>query len=102
MRSNAATVHGRPRPIIPRDNPRADAVDARQSGPAVATLLMRRPLARIPHAEFIVLPEASHSISWEQSEAFNQNVLSLSADIKTQAPEVKSVAASSQASESNW
>jgi hypothetical protein len=51
---------------------------------------MRRQLARIPHAEFIVFPEASHSINSEQPEAFNQNVLSLSVDIKTQAPEVKS------------
>jgi pimeloyl-ACP methyl ester carboxylesterase len=34
--------------------------------------VMRRQLARIPHAEFIVLPEASH---WEQPEAFNRDVL---------------------------
>jgi pimeloyl-ACP methyl ester carboxylesterase len=33
---------------------------------------MRRQLARIPHAEFIVFPEASHSINSEQPEAFNQ------------------------------
>ena len=26
-------------------------------------------------AKFIVLPEASHSINWEQPEAFNRNVL---------------------------
>ena len=37
--------------------------------------VMRRQLACIPHAEFIVLPEASHSINWEQPEAFNRNVL---------------------------
>jgi pimeloyl-ACP methyl ester carboxylesterase len=36
---------------------------------------MRRQLAHIRHAEFIVLPEASHSINWEQPEAFNRNVL---------------------------
>ena len=29
----------------------------------------------IPGAEFIVLPEASHSINWEQPEAFNHHVL---------------------------
>ena len=37
--------------------------------------VMRRQLARIPGAEFIVLPEASHSINWEQPEAFNRAVL---------------------------
>jgi pimeloyl-ACP methyl ester carboxylesterase len=37
--------------------------------------VMRRQLANIPGAEFIVLPEASHSINWEQPEAFNRNVL---------------------------
>ena len=37
--------------------------------------VMRRQLARIAGAEFIVLPEASHSINWEQPEAFNRNVL---------------------------
>jgi pimeloyl-ACP methyl ester carboxylesterase len=36
---------------------------------------MRRQLTRIPGAEFVVLPEASHSINWEQPEAFNRNVL---------------------------
>jgi hypothetical protein len=51
---------------------------------------MRRQLARIPHAEFIVFPEASHSINSEQPEAFNENALSLSAHIEPQAPEVKS------------
>jgi pimeloyl-ACP methyl ester carboxylesterase len=34
--------------------------------------VMRRQLAHIPGAEFIVLPEASHSINWEQPEAFNR------------------------------
>jgi pimeloyl-ACP methyl ester carboxylesterase len=29
-------------------------------------------LASIPGAEFVVLPEASHSINWEQPEAFNR------------------------------
>jgi len=37
--------------------------------------VMRRQLAHIPHAKFIVLPEAAHSINWEQPEAFNRNVL---------------------------
>jgi pimeloyl-ACP methyl ester carboxylesterase len=37
--------------------------------------VMRRQLAHIPHAEFIVLPEASHSINWEQPDAFNRHVL---------------------------
>jgi len=37
--------------------------------------VMRRQLAHIPGAQFIVLPEASHSINWEQPEAFNRNVL---------------------------
>lgn len=37
--------------------------------------VMRRQLAHIPGAKFIVLAEAAHSINWEQPEAFNQNVL---------------------------
>ena len=37
--------------------------------------VMRRQLAHIPHAEFIIVPEASHSINWEQPEVFNRNVL---------------------------
>jgi pimeloyl-ACP methyl ester carboxylesterase len=37
--------------------------------------VMRRQLACIRHAEFIVLPEASHSINWEQPAAFNRHVL---------------------------
>ena len=37
--------------------------------------VMRRQLAHIPGAKFIILPEASHSINWEQPEAFNHNVL---------------------------
>ena len=37
--------------------------------------VMRRQLAAIPGAEFIVLPEASHSINWEQPETFNRHVL---------------------------
>jgi pimeloyl-ACP methyl ester carboxylesterase len=37
--------------------------------------VMRRQLAHIPGAKFIVLPEAAHSINWEQPEAFNRNVL---------------------------
>jgi pimeloyl-ACP methyl ester carboxylesterase len=37
--------------------------------------VMRRQLERIPGAQFIVLPEAAHSINWEQPEAFNRIVL---------------------------
>ena len=37
--------------------------------------VMRRQLAHIPGATFIVLPEAAHSINWEQPEEFNRNVL---------------------------
>jgi pimeloyl-ACP methyl ester carboxylesterase len=37
--------------------------------------VMRRQLACIPNAKFIVLPEAAHSINWEQPEAFNRHVL---------------------------
>jgi pimeloyl-ACP methyl ester carboxylesterase len=37
--------------------------------------VMRRQLARISGAQFVVLPEAAHSINWEQPEAFNRNVL---------------------------
>lgn len=37
--------------------------------------VMRRQLAHMPGAKFIVLPEAAHSINWEQPEAFNRNVL---------------------------
>jgi len=37
--------------------------------------VMRRQLTHMPSAEFIVLPEASHSINWEQPEAFNLNVI---------------------------
>jgi pimeloyl-ACP methyl ester carboxylesterase len=37
--------------------------------------VMRRQLAHIPGAQFVVLPEAAHSINWEQPEAFNQVVL---------------------------
>jgi pimeloyl-ACP methyl ester carboxylesterase len=37
--------------------------------------VMRRQLAHIPGAKLIVLPEAAHSINWEQPEAFNRNVV---------------------------
>jgi pimeloyl-ACP methyl ester carboxylesterase len=37
--------------------------------------VMRRQLAQIPGAEFVVLPEAAHSINWEQPEAFNRHVI---------------------------
>jgi pimeloyl-ACP methyl ester carboxylesterase len=37
--------------------------------------IMRRQLAHIPGVEFIILPEASHSINWEQPDPFNRTVL---------------------------
>jgi len=37
--------------------------------------VMRWQLGQIKHAKFVVLPEASHSINWEQPEAFNREVL---------------------------
>jgi pimeloyl-ACP methyl ester carboxylesterase len=37
--------------------------------------VMRQQLQHIPGAEFVVLPEAAHSINWEQPEAFNRAVL---------------------------
>lgn len=37
--------------------------------------VMRWQLAQIKHAKFVVLPEASHSINWEQPETFNREVL---------------------------
>jgi pimeloyl-ACP methyl ester carboxylesterase len=37
--------------------------------------VMRRQLAYISGATFIVLPEAAHSINWAQPEAFNRDVL---------------------------
>ena len=37
--------------------------------------VMRPQVAHIPGAQFIVLPEAAHSINWEQPETFNRNVL---------------------------
>jgi pimeloyl-ACP methyl ester carboxylesterase len=37
--------------------------------------VMRRQLAHIPGAKFILVPEASHSVNWEQPEAFNRHVL---------------------------
>ncbi len=37
--------------------------------------VMRWQLAHIKHAKFVVLPEASHSINWEQPETFNREVL---------------------------
>jgi pimeloyl-ACP methyl ester carboxylesterase len=36
---------------------------------------MRRQLAAIPGAEFNLIPEAAHSINWEQPETFNRIVL---------------------------
>ena len=41
----------------------------------VATAGERWQLARIPGAKFIVLPEAAHSMNWEQPEAFKRNLL---------------------------
>jgi len=37
--------------------------------------VMRRQLEHLPGAQFVVLPEAAHSINWEQPEAFNRIVL---------------------------
>lgn len=37
--------------------------------------IMKRQFAHIPGAKLIVLPEAAHSINWEQPEAFNRHVL---------------------------
>ncbi len=37
--------------------------------------VMRRQLAHIPGAKFVILPEAAHSINWEQPAAFNRQVL---------------------------
>jgi pimeloyl-ACP methyl ester carboxylesterase len=37
--------------------------------------VMRQQFQHIPGAEFVVLPEAAHSINWEQPEAFNRAVL---------------------------
>ncbi len=37
--------------------------------------VMRRQLAHISGAKFVVLPEAAHAINWEQPKAFNRNIL---------------------------
>ena len=37
--------------------------------------MMRMWAARIPHAEFALVPEAGHAVSWEQPQAFNALVL---------------------------
>lgn len=37
--------------------------------------VMRRQLAHLPGARFILLPEAAHAINWEKPEEFNRNVL---------------------------
>ena len=37
--------------------------------------VMRRQLAGIPGAEFLILPEAAHSINWERPDDFTRNVL---------------------------
>jgi len=34
--------------------------------------VMRRQLVHIPDTQFIVLPEAAHSINWERPEVFNR------------------------------
>ena len=57
------------------DDSRADAIDARRSGFADAALGHAAATRPYPGAKFIVLPEAAHSINWEQPEAFNRNVL---------------------------
>ena len=37
--------------------------------------VMRRQSAHIRNVELVILPEASHSINWEQPDAFNREVL---------------------------
>ena len=37
--------------------------------------VMRRQAAHIPNVELVVVPEAAHSLNWEQPEAFNREVL---------------------------
>ena len=37
--------------------------------------VMRRQAAHIPDVEFVVVPEAAHSLNWEQPDAFNREVL---------------------------
>jgi len=37
--------------------------------------VMRRQAAHIPNVEFVVVPEAAHSLNWEQPDAFNREVL---------------------------
>jgi pimeloyl-ACP methyl ester carboxylesterase len=37
--------------------------------------VMRRQAAHIPGVEFVIIPEAAHSLNWEQPEAFNREVL---------------------------
>lgn len=38
--------------------------------------VMRWQAAHLPDVEFVVVPEAAHSLNWEQPEAFNREVLS--------------------------
>jgi pimeloyl-ACP methyl ester carboxylesterase len=37
--------------------------------------VMRRQAAHLPGAEFTIIPEAGHSVNWEQPDAFNRAVL---------------------------
>lgn len=37
--------------------------------------VMRRQAAHIPNVELVLVPEAAHSLNWEQPEAFNREVL---------------------------
>jgi pimeloyl-ACP methyl ester carboxylesterase len=50
-------------------------VSCMTANPQTPPWVMRRQLAHIPGVQFIVLPEAAHSINWKQLEAFNRNVL---------------------------
>lgn len=38
--------------------------------------VMRRQAAHIPNVEFVIVPEAAHSLNWEQPQAFNRETLS--------------------------
>ena len=37
--------------------------------------VMRSQAAHLPNVEFLIVPEAAHSLNWEQPEAFNRAVL---------------------------
>ena len=50
--------------------------------------VMRRQLAHIPGAQFIVLPEAAHSINWEQPEVSTAMCWSLSVGVRCQGAKI--------------